>query len=187
VTTTDETLRESVPPVATPQPPEDVRPAGLRVTTAERNFLPLLHTFLPTPRAGKKFVNLYRLTRISVQPDELPSFLGEPEKGGPYQAVMILLAVLVGRADQAHALFRAIQEGDPEDSLGVFLRSDGPTMVGGRTPISSDSWADLENLRTELASAADGLSDITPVVTTLGEYQRWSTRIARFSFSGGGY
>lgn len=158
---------------------EDVRPASLQISAAERDFLPLLHSFLPTPRVGKKFVNLYRLTRISVGPDDLPDFLGASENGGPYQAVMILLAVLVGRASQAHALFQVLREGDSEEKLQDYLRTE-PGQKG-----FAESWTNLTGLRLEVASTIDELSSDTPVLTRLGEYQRWSVRIARFSFTGG--
>jgi hypothetical protein len=40
-------------------------------------------------------INIYRLVRISIPGEDLPAFTGD-EKGGPYQAVQVLLAIPTG-------------------------------------------------------------------------------------------
>ncbi len=64
----------------------DLRPWGLRLTTAEIEFITRLGALLPTPRAAKRMVNLYRLVRISIPDAELGDFTASGP-GAPYRAV----------------------------------------------------------------------------------------------------
>jgi hypothetical protein len=73
----------------------DLRPLGLQLSQPEVEFMARLGPLLPTPRAAKRLVNLYRLVRIGIPDAQLAAFTGT-DAGGPYQAVQILLAVLVG-------------------------------------------------------------------------------------------
>ena len=65
---------------------------NLRLSVAETAFLPQLAGLLPTPRAMKKFTNLYRLLRLSIPPTAVATFCGDrTTANGPYQAAAILL------------------------------------------------------------------------------------------------
>jgi hypothetical protein len=152
----------------------DPAPANLRITAREREFLPQLARFVPTPRAGKKLVNLYRLVRIGVPAHELDTFIGHADTGGSHQPVAILLAVLVGRAIHANELFAAIQAGDPTDDIVDFLRADRP----------DPGWQRTAALRAEIADTIEGIRDRDqPILSDLSSYQRWCPEIARFSFT----
>ena len=166
----------------------DPAPANLRITVQEREFLPRLARFVPTPRAGKKLVNLYRLVRIGVPADELDAFVGRVDNGGAYQTVAILLSVLVGRPIHAHQLFAVIQAGNPTEDIVNFLRTDRPESV------QDAIWRDTKILRDEVAitikeirdgngSGKVGYLPARPVLGELSTYQRWCPEIARFSFT----
>ena len=79
------------------------RPEALVILDAERELLGRVGSIVPTPRAAKRLVNIYRMLRVSVQGDELEAFL--PGGGGEYQAVVLLLGVLIGRPSGAHEVF----------------------------------------------------------------------------------
>jgi phospholipase C len=46
------------------------RPDHLRIEDREQSFMKLLHELIPSPRAGKRFINIYRLLRASVRQRE---------------------------------------------------------------------------------------------------------------------
>jgi WD domain, G-beta repeat/KAP family P-loop domain len=113
------TPRTEQPGPATP----DLRPLGLQVSQPEAEFLTRLGPLLPTPRAAKKLVNLYRLVRIGIADSGLAAFTGS-EAGGQYQVVQILLAVLVGNPAAAQRIFRELMAATPEsDILTVFAKA----------------------------------------------------------------
>ena len=60
----------SIQDIATPE----LRPSSLQLTRHEVEFMTLMSALLPTPRAAKKLVNLYRLVRIGVS--ERTRFVG---------------------------------------------------------------------------------------------------------------
>ncbi|MFI7119229.1 P-loop NTPase fold protein [Amycolatopsis sp. NPDC049868] len=85
----------------------NMRPDRLRLTEVERDFVHVLRKRLNTPREIRKLVNLYRLVRIGIPDAELEAFVG-----GPYRAVLVLLALLVADPDAARATFIALSAGE---------------------------------------------------------------------------
>jgi len=142
---------------------DDLHPEGLRISAAERDFLPRLGPLLPTPRAAKRLVNLYRLLRIGVPEAELSEFVGG-EDGGPYQAAAVLLATVIGQPADARALLIELKNASPTEDILAFLR-------GMPTP----SWHGLTNL-------IETIGKDTPVHVELSSYQEWGKTVARFSF-----
>jgi len=140
---------------AASEPPVLPRPEALVLSEAERRLLRELGDLIPTPRAAKRLVNIYRMLRVSVPPDELDAF-HDPD-GGEYQAVALLLAILVGRPATVESVFRAVMA----------------------APGDADIWQ-------VLAGHPSLLEDLTPVRQhmTLGRaapYRRWAPRVARYS------
>jgi|CZKJ01.1.fsa_nt_gi hypothetical protein len=81
-----------------------------------------LHEFIPSPRAGKRFINIYRLLRASVEEAELEAFAGN-EQEGVYQVAMLLLAILTGFPNEATELLRVLLDEQPRDSWWEFVSS----------------------------------------------------------------
>jgi WD40 repeat protein len=151
----------------------DLNPPQMRLRAAELAFIPRLGPLLPTPRAVKKFINLYRLIRIGISEGELAAFVGGSH-GGPYQVVLVLLAVIVGRPSLAASILTAITDADSggEDIITLFRRL---AEVGG---LPSDA-------RMELRKIAELIESIRSEATALGqlaEYQAWCPKVARLSF-----
>jgi hypothetical protein len=145
----------------------DLQPQGLQVSPAEAEFLARLAGLLPTPRAAKRLVNLYRLARIGIPTAELGEFVGDQD-GGPYQSVQVLLAILVGYPELAARLFREVMSGQQgaSDLIAVLAEAAG----------SGDREAGA------IATVVASLRDAAPQAVSLGLARQWCPRLARFSF-----
>jgi len=66
----------------------ELRPRQLHVSPDELAFLTKLAPLVPTPRAAKRLLNLYRLVRARLSDSELDQFV----RSGEFQAVLVLLA-----------------------------------------------------------------------------------------------
>jgi hypothetical protein len=146
----------------------DLRPQGLQLSAAEVEFMTRLGGLLPTPRAAKRLVNIYRLVRIGIPDAELAAFVGD-EKGGPYQAVQVLLAILVGHPDAAREVFQALLQAPPDEDLAAVVHEAGAGREG--TGPFGIRGIELGELLLETALSVQA-----------GECQRWCPTLARFSF-----
>ena len=147
----------------------DMRPLGLQLSQPEVEFMTRLGPLLPTPRAAKRLVNLYRLVRIGIPDSDLAAFTGS-EAGGPYQVVQILLAVLVGSPATAQRIFHELMAATPDtDILTIFAKAASADFAEGHL---------CARIGAELAKIAEA----TPLLAATGEYQRWCPALARYSF-----
>ncbi|WP_433455540.1 P-loop NTPase fold protein [Streptomyces sp. CA-142005] len=154
------------PPVAVPEL-RDLRPDTLQLHDAESDFMALLGALLPTPRAAKKLVNLYRLIRISIPAGDLDTFVATE-----HRALQILLAVLVGSPAASQQIFialaRAAEDADIRDVLRAVAESDN-TGITSVTCSNIVAVLDRIALRTSMATAAKS-------------FHPWIPLVARFSF-----
>ncbi len=144
---------------AAPAPELDLRPRRLSLSDREMDFLGGLAPLVPSPRAAKRLVNLYRLLRARLTGPELDEFLG----GDGAAAALVLLAVHAGDGTAAGGLFRRIGAA-------------GSGMTSWRALL--DRYReddDVETLCTRLASI-DGMPD------ELDVYREWLPLVRRFSF-----
>ncbi|MDQ2935941.1 MAG: P-loop NTPase fold protein [Acidobacteriota bacterium] len=103
----------------------DPHPAHLQIESWERDFMKELHQLIPSPRATKRFINVYRLIRASVDLDEklmLDEFTGDANQG-KYQAVLLLLAILTGYPDQATEILRELVEKKHPETWWQFIET----------------------------------------------------------------
>jgi hypothetical protein len=121
----------------------DLRPRGLQVSQPEADFLARLGPLLPTPRAAKRLVNLYRLVRISIPEAELTEFAGTGG-GAPHQVVQVLLAILVGSPAAAVRVFREITDAPADGDIRTVLAKLGAEVrrTGSAPPLARwwNSW-----------------------------------------------
>jgi hypothetical protein len=93
---------------------------ALKITELELAFMDKVSPLMPrTPRAVKRFVNIYRLYKAGLSPVALARFLGTPVRAGNYQAVQVLLALVTGTPLFAERIFQELREyeGDPPKRL----------------------------------------------------------------------
>jgi hypothetical protein len=114
------------PPLPSPEPlpPStaiDRHPEHLQFRDWELKFMKDLHEFIPTPRAAKRFINIYRLLRASLDEHERAAFIGD-EKSGVYQVAMLLLAILTGHPAEATEILGLLVE-RPRGTWWEFIAS----------------------------------------------------------------
>ena len=140
----------------------DVGTSGeqLQLEPEEGAYLNVLRPLIPTPRVAKRLVNVYRYLRASAFGR---SRLADPTTGD-FRAALLLLAVVVGRADAAETVLREVE-----------ARSD-------------ESWPDLlARLRGE-SGHADGTIETLGLLTKISESDPpqialladWVEHVARF-------
>jgi hypothetical protein len=122
-------LRTIAPPGA-PAPAPIVRcPAddGIESTEhftmgeAEHAFSLGLADLIGSPRAGRRFVNTYRLLRAAVPDCERPAFLS-----GEHRVLLLLLAASVGAPRPTAGLLRRLALGDTPEAAVAALRGADP-------------------------------------------------------------
>ncbi|MFD8811055.1 P-loop NTPase fold protein, partial [Streptomyces sp. NPDC059627] len=144
----------------------ELQPEQLTLQQAEIEFMERLGNLLPTPRAAKKLVNLYRLVRIGIDHDDLPDFVGTPRTPGTHQVVQILLATLVGHPRHSTVILENIMKADPSGHISDALKACPPDHAPAHTVAQL-----IEEITTQM-----------PVITATGRYQPWCADLARFSF-----
>jgi hypothetical protein len=132
------------------------KPEGLIISKAEAALLGRLGPLVPTPRAAKRLVNIYRMLRVSVPAEEAANFASDG--GQEYQVVIVLLGAMVGLPQLINELFREIEDADDTEII----------------------WQVVSRVQ----GAAESLEQLRPHVTltAVGPYRRWTPRVARFSF-----
>ncbi|MFE4969576.1 P-loop NTPase fold protein [Streptomyces sp. NPDC056660] len=150
--------------------PADLLPPGLRIGAAEVAFMTRLGALLPTPRAAKRLVNLYRLVRIGVPATDLPAFASSSGPA-PFQAVQILLAVLAGSPRAAEELFRRLLACQDDDTALADLCTEAASGPQG-----------FDRLARTLPTVLRDLSAEQEIPLTVGHYRRWCTDLTRYSF-----
>jgi hypothetical protein len=103
--------------------PIDRNPAHLQIEDWEREFMKTLHKLIPSPRAGKRFINIYRLLRASVNDSGRKRFIGDASSGGDYQAVQMLLAILTGYPAEATEILQRLIEEKHLENWGQFVEA----------------------------------------------------------------
>lgn len=141
---------------------------ALIIREVESQFAGRLHRFIPTPRAAKRFANIYRLLKAPVGRDQLQRHEGTIEIPGEFRLPMLLLALLIGHPDEAALLFPQFLARAREMKLD-FWACDEPNP--GETP-------EISELREEIAGIAGewGFPNDPQLVTA------WLPKVARFSF-----
>ncbi|MFG1626204.1 P-loop NTPase fold protein [Kribbella sp. NPDC049227] len=139
------------------------RPEALSLTAPERSLLGQVSDFVPTPRAAKRLVNIYRMLRVSVPSDELEAFLPKTDSevdrdGNEYQAVILLLGILIGRPAVSQHVFNSLTAAPPSTDIWQLL-------------------APFEELNEPLRRLREHVT-----VGRIDAYQRWAPRVSRFSF-----
>jgi len=127
------------------------------LTAEERALLREVGRLVSTPRSAKRLVNIYRMLRVSVPPQEVTAF--KPDGGQEYQAVVVLLAILVGRPALARDVLTAVMEAKDDEPIWPVL--------------------------TAFAELCEPLNELSRLIalTRAAPFRRWAPRVSRFSFT----
>jgi hypothetical protein len=198
--TTAQAVSSPPKPAVPPPPPEtafDLDPANLQITDGERKFIKRLYPLVPSARATKRFMNIYRLVRVTLQDDERDTFLSDKS----YRYPLLLLAILVSHPMEATDILRDLIEGDHPDRWWEFVERYGKNEAGaakktdgadsipqiGPAPDPAKAaealrWSQLLETLGELRGLAPPL---IPAEARCADFARWARRVARYSFESG--
>ncbi len=156
---------------------DPLNPKALVVSKEELKFIDGLGDLLgDSPRAVKRFANLYRLIKAGMTKTEMEKF----QKDGVFEGVLFLLAVVTGMPAIAVRFFKRLEDSSDQDRLEDLLQSSLPGLP-----------ADAAEERNRLD---DWLSWIDRKEAEPGEFLRhfhalnrialkeWVARISRYSF-----
>ncbi len=129
----------------------DPNPQYLNIEEWECNFMKRLFEMIPSPRAAKRFINIYRLLRASVDDAERQYFIGNAN-GGKYRAALLLLAILTGYPAEATEILRALLEEERSETWWEFIES---FRARAYPPQPADSSGDNHNQNGDVPDETD--------------------------------
>jgi hypothetical protein len=138
----------------------DLNPAALIITEWEREFAARLFPFIPSPRAAKRFTNIYRILKAPLTTNELPVFEGTAATPGEFQVAMLLLGIATGLPRQTVELFPQI-------------------MTSAK---SAKPWREILLSCLSLKPDQTALLDDIKLNSSIEPFVRWTPLIARFTF-----
>ncbi len=151
----------------------DLNPAALELDERERLFMAKFYELIPTPRAAKRFVNVYRLIRASItNPHELMWFL----QGREFAAVQVLLAIVTGAPAESSEILREL--------LAVPVK--GAWNTNWWVLVDAVAKPRLERAGWQwLHSRLEPLRGDVEVPQTCEGFRKWADDVARYSFYSG--
>ncbi len=176
---------------STQRPPTDLNPGGLEISAEELQFMEELTPLLGrSPRAVKRFVNVYRLIKSGLAPDERPRFLHERAPASNSRIVMFLLSIATGLPGISREFFEQVQDLQTEHLRALQQAQAAPD------PSSPPAClADLMRGLFEQNNAPEPHPELTTLQAWLDDKAHeawprfqlasllhWSKRVARFSF-----
>jgi hypothetical protein len=172
------------------EPPPDLNPAALTIEEKELAFMEELTPLLGrSPRALKRFINVYRLVKAGLRDDEKPTFLVGAGASGEYKTVMFLLALITNHPSIAQKLFRAVDAKIPLEAKrqdappGPVEESESRQIWETLRGHIEDNTPNIENDEnwTRIAEWLEKNEAQFPV--NWRRLDRWVQRVARYSFS----
>ncbi len=161
-----------------PLAPVSANPPQLQITPPEVAALAQMGPLIPTPRAAKRLVNLYRLIRAGLLDEEIDPFVADAD----YRPLAIVLAIQVGHGQVASALLAELVNGDDGGATISKRITTGPSSVPRSHPLSAD-WESLKAGLSAVCVDDDG-HPIPEFDRPLSELRRWMPRLRRYSFEG---
>jgi hypothetical protein len=192
----DEAMRDDASDPSDAAPAAELGTRHLEIEEHERDVMKVLHLLIPSPRAAKRFVNVYRLFKAKVEPNaEDFEKLTRPGTGD-YRAALVLLAILTGFPEQATEILRDLIKPGAEPCFWPFLEKYRPAQRGADDPTDADDrerteydesrwnalFAILEQYQEPLGPREAALLPKTALTTA---FMQWAPEVARYSFQSG--
>jgi len=170
------------------QLPVQMEPDFLHISEDERIFMGWLHPLVQTPRAAKRFVNVYRILKSSVEPNRRAKL----DMAAQHRAVLTLLAMLTSHPTQTTTLLQALVDDGPTTDWWSFftsVRDDARTKehderraaaIAARRPDpgpdldDDDDWSTLSEKLAKVQARWPSAA-VAPFVA-------WARDVSRFSF-----
>ena len=105
--------------------PAAVEERALVIHSWEESFAASLYPLIPSPRAAKRLVNVYRVLKASVGGAQLQTFEGTETEPGHFQIPLLLLAIQICDASTATAWFADLmtEQGQRNSPEEAFIRT----------------------------------------------------------------
>jgi len=182
------------------------RISAMLLMECEEQFMTGLYRFIDTPRLAKRLVNIYRLIRVRAASIEKDFSTFTDRDTGSYRAVLLLLAISVGRTDSAPEILEDLHKATGESfsawlaDQAICYHNEGVELKNQRLASfknsrinspKSDPECLLENLQ---RASTNILDDMKAVSTALDEikapplddrlmiYTSWAREVGRYSF-----
>jgi hypothetical protein len=155
----------------------------------ERRFLAALYPLIPTPRAAKRLLNVYRLMRGGLDERELRHVAGD-EHAGQYRAVLLLLGMLTGYPAEATVVLRDLVENEPDamwwDYLGRLSVRRLEVLRGQSSHDPFDASEDADQERwDEMLRKLQSIRGLVPADFACEAFVKWAPEVGRYSFHSG--
>ncbi len=134
----------------------------------EREYMKKLYRFIPSPRAARRFVNVYWLLRASIDDQKLQAFIGNKD-GGQHQCVLLLLAMLFGHPAETTEILGALLEGDPSETWWNFIDSFN-SQAASTTSSNNGTTPDIKS---RAAPSTPSIDSTTPNSAGEAETEGW--------------
>jgi hypothetical protein len=162
-------------------------PAPRPLSAAELRILESLESLIDSPRRAKRLLNLYRRLRSTDVLADAVRFLGEDGRPGEYQAVVVLLGLLIAHPD----LLAPVLDSRPGGLMHRGPAGRWADFAAGLAPAREDhGWRNVVVGELDPAAVprwerlADGIRPASDLVEfdDLTAFRLWAPRIRRFSF-----
>jgi hypothetical protein len=180
----------------------DRNPEHLRIEEWERTFMKTLSELIPSPRAAKRFINIYRLMRASVDDSERTKFVGDLN-AGEYQAAQMLLAILTRYPAEASVILQKLIKDQPLGTWGDFKKRTLAEAAAARPGKTKQSPASRSGSKRSSSPRDAEIAEPLPIHRWLelfakldripnnlddrpaADFKKWAARVARYSFQSG--
>ena len=166
------------------------QPEHLHIEDWERNCMKELFWLIPSPRASKRFVNIYRLLRATVPEEKRGAFVGDATQG-QYRAALLLLAILTGYPAESADILRELLAQERERPWWQFIDGYEAQVVAEakNNPANGQghlSEAAAENLRQLFLNLnVKEVRSLIPDNESCADFIDWAPEVARYSFQSG--
>jgi hypothetical protein len=162
-------------PPATPTLPTASGSRFLEIRRGERELIKTLFPLVPSPRAAKRLVNVYRLLRALVPPEERARF--EADGTGEYRAALLLLGIQCGYPGPAADLIDDLLDNRPAGHWWGYVEALQRRHPPGQAE-DDEAWRDLFRRLAEVRPRLGALPRCPTFV-------RWAPEVGRYSFRSG--
>jgi hypothetical protein len=124
-----------------------INPERLKFRQWEVNDMKRLARMFRTPRAVKRFINTYRLIRVSIPEVDIDDFIGTESVPGNYRVAQILLAIVCGYPNTASLFLQLLLRQAEAADIGTWSAfiskcAKMGTPAGGATASAKKSGAE---------------------------------------------
>jgi len=164
------------------QTPIELNPISLTLGDAEIDYMSSLAKLVGrSPRAVKRFLNCYRLIKVSLPPEELEAFVDEGESY-KFKAVMILLGIITGAPTVSLYVVEEIENWQPDEN--ATMADFSSKLEENADLVKQIDWTRLKTFLDRLTGNDESAEMLAALLEVAPRVSRYSFRVARAEASG---